>query len=384
MHIDVLKDKTLPSYSVLELNQAIGTLLERGFAPRFLLEATVSKSQLKKGHLWLNLTDGMTSISGVIWSSQLQKVNFSPSEGDGVLIVGKLNFWEARASLVVQIFDIRPSMKTVLRKFEIVKALLTQEGLLDVQRRRPLPKYAQSIAILTSVPSSALADILRTAKERWPLTKLFVLPIPVQGDVAGKIQSALCYLKDFNQTSKIDAVVLARGGGNREDLMVFDNENLCREIADFPVPVVTGLGHEDDLTVADLAADHRAATPTAAIVDLLPSVEIAVEHCLQRKNRLKDYFQWFLKREQQRLLDRRDTWRLEGPTIVVSRKKNSLMQRKELLKALSPYMWLARGFSIVRNSSGKTIKMLEDVSVKERITIQLSNGKVDSIVDQIH
>ena len=154
----------IPRFTVAELNQAIGTLLERGFAPRFLLEATVGRSQQKKGHLWLNLLDGQASIQGVIWSSQLQKLSFVPQEGDGVVVVGKLNFWAARASLNVQVLDVRPSLTTVLRQFEQVRSRLEPEGLFDPERKRALPPWPRRIALLTSVPSAALADMLRTAR----------------------------------------------------------------------------------------------------------------------------------------------------------------------------------------------------------------------------
>ena len=149
----------IPTYSVCELNTAIGSLLERGFAPRFLVECSVSKPQLKKGHLWLTLTDGDASISGVVWASRLKQLSYRPADGDGVTVVGKLNFWAARASLNVQVLDIRPSLTTVLREFERVRALLLEEGLLEAERKRALPRRPQVIAILTSVPSSALADI---------------------------------------------------------------------------------------------------------------------------------------------------------------------------------------------------------------------------------
>ena len=375
---------SLPNYSVRELNAAIGTLLERGFAPRFLLNAHISKSQLKKGHLWLTLSDGSVSVSAVIWGSQLQKFDFRPKEGDGVLIVGKLNFWEARASLVVQVLDVRPSLSTVLRQFEVIKALFLKEGLLDAARRRSLPRYPASIAILTSVPSSAFSDMLRTAKERWPLTRLFVIAIPVQGAVAKQIQNVLRNLASSKQALSLEAIVIARGGGSREDLMLFDDEKLCRELANFPVPVVTGLGHEDDLTVADLVADHRAATPTAAIVDLLPSVQVAQEHCLQRRQRLNDQFVWFMRRERQRLLDRSKIWQSQAPLTLIRRKRESLQQKYQLLKALSPDRWLSLGFSIVRNCIGKPIRSIHDVAQKERLIIQLSDGQVDSTVDKIH
>ena len=121
-------DTGLPRYSVAELNQAIGSLLERGFAPRFLLDATVSRPQLKKGHLWLTLVDGDASISAVVWASQLSKLNHQPQEGDGVVVVGKLNFWASRASLSVQVLDLRPSLSSVLRRFEQVRQRLEPEG----------------------------------------------------------------------------------------------------------------------------------------------------------------------------------------------------------------------------------------------------------------
>ena len=109
--------EALPRYSVAELNAAIANLLDRGFAPRFLLEATVGRPQLKKGHLWLTLSDGEASISGVIWASQLRRLSYEPEDGDGVIVVGRLNFWSARASLAVQILDVRPALSTVLRQF---------------------------------------------------------------------------------------------------------------------------------------------------------------------------------------------------------------------------------------------------------------------------
>ncbi|MFZ9462547.1 MAG: exodeoxyribonuclease VII large subunit, partial [Vulcanococcus sp.] len=151
----------LPRYSVAELNQAIGSLLDRGFAPRFLIDATVSRPQLKKGHLWLTLVDEQASIQAVVWASQLSRLSHQPQEGDGVVVVGKLNFWSARASLCVQVLDLRPSLSAVLRRFEQVRQTLEPEGLLDPSRRRPLPLLPAAIALLTSAPSSALADMLR-------------------------------------------------------------------------------------------------------------------------------------------------------------------------------------------------------------------------------
>ncbi|MCB4393390.1 exodeoxyribonuclease VII large subunit [Synechococcus sp. HB1133] len=373
----------LPTYSVAELNTAIGSLLERGFAPRFLLEATVSRPQLKKGHLWLTLTDGAASISGVVWASKLAQLSYRPEDGDGVTVVGKLNFWAARASLTVQALDIRPSLSTVLRDFERVRQLLEEQGVIDPSRQRRLPSQPSTIAVLTSVPSSALADMLRTAAERWPLTQLIVVPIPVQGAVASKIVSTLEGLAERSVDLGIQALVLARGGGSREDLAVFDDETLCRVLANYPVPVVTGLGHEDDLTVADLVADHRAATPTAAIVALLPDRDAARQGLVQRQSRLREALLGRILRERQRLQDRAFVLQQQAPLERIRSYRHELAQKQLLLKALSPERWLKRGLALISNTAGDTISDLQSVKIGDQLNIRMSDGTLEARVDQI-
>ena len=373
----------IPSFSVAELNTAVGNLLERGFAPRFLVEATVSRPQLKKGHLWLTLTDGEASISAVAWASQLRQLRYRPEDGDGVTVVGKLNFWAARASLNVQVLDIRPSLSTVLRQFELVRRRLEEAGLLDVTRRRPLPRQPRTLAVLTSVPSSALADMLRTASERWPMTRLLVVPIPVQGSVAARIREVLGRLAEEACALGLDALVLARGGGSREDLAVFDDEDLCRDLAAFPVPVVTGLGHEDDLTVADLVADHRAATPTAAIVALLPDRHVALRELQQQRQRLRDLRSRWLECQQQRLLDRRQALALLTPQRRLQQLRQQLEQRRALLRALSPQRWLNQGLALVSNGQGMAIDGVKGVRKKDTLTLSFQDGSIETVVTQV-
>ena len=276
-------------------------------------------------------------------------------------MVGKLNFWIARASLSVQVLDIRPSLTTVLRQFEQVRDRLLDEGVIDPARRRPLPPRPAVVGILTSVPSSALADMLRTAQERWPMTRLLLVPIPVQGGVAERIRGVLSALAMRHEQLRLDALVLARGGGSREDLAVFDDEGLCRDLAAFPVPVITGLGHEDDLTVADLVADHRAATPTAAIVALLPDRQTVARELQRRRERLRDLPSWRLTRERQRLLDRRRLLEQQAPAARLQRLRQELQQKRLLLQALSPERWLQRGLALVNNASGAAITGINDV-----------------------
>ena len=373
----------IPTFSVAELNSAVGNLLERGFAPRFLVEATVSRPQLKKGHLWFTLTDGEASISAVAWASQLRQLRHRPEDGDGVTVVGKLNFWTARASLNVQVLDIRPSLSTVLRQFELVRRRLEEAGLIDIARRRPLTRQPQTLAVLTSVPSSALADMLRTATERWPLTRLLVVPIPVQGSVATRIREVLGRLAKEAGSLGLDALVLARGGGSREDLAVFDDEDLCRDLAAFPVPVVTGLGHEDDLTVADLVADHRAATPTAAIVALLPDRHVALRELQQQRQRLRDVQSRWLERQQQRLMERHQALALQAPQRRLQELRQGLDQRRALLRALSPQRWLKQGLALVSNAQGIAIDGVAGIQKKDKLTLRFQDGSIEAAVTQV-
>ena len=373
----------IPSYSVKELNSAVGSLLDRGFAPRFLVQGSASRPQVKKGHLWMNLTDGEATITVVCWASRLSQLDYVPADGDGITVVGKLNFWAARASLAVQAIDIRPSLSTVERRFEAVKALLASEGLIAPAARRHLPLVPTRIALLTSVPSSALADMLRTARERWPLAELLVVPIPVQGSVAPQICAALEQLNQAQAQLKLDALVLARGGGSREDLMVFDDEQVCRAIAAFCCPVVTGLGHEDDLTVADLVADHRAATPTAAIVSLFPSRDSALQTVRQQRLLLVQQQQWRFKRERERLQQRHQLLQSVQPQTVLQRSRLQLHQRQQLLKALSPDRWLSRGFAKVMQLNGTVLESVNEAKPNDDLVIQLRDGQIGVTVQSV-
>ena len=373
----------IPKYSVAELNQAIGSLLERGFAPRFLLEATVSRPQLKKGHLWLTLVDEQASISAVVWSSQRERLSYQPSEGDGVIVVGKLNFWSARANLCVQVLDLRPALSAVLRQFEQVRARLEPEGLLEPERKRALPTMPNAVALLTSVPSSALADMLRTARERWPETTVHVVPIPVQGAVVEQIRQRLQEVIASATALGLEAIVLARGGGSREDLAVFDDEALARDLAACPIPVVTGLGHEDDTTVADLVADYRAATPTAAIVALLPDRQTLKLGLLQKRSLLLQLLRHRLQQERAIQGHRLERLLQLHPRALIALQRDRLQHRLQLLKALSPQHLLERGYALVRSSDGRVLRSVAGLRAHDGIQLELADGKIEAVVERV-
>jgi len=373
----------MPRYSVAELNGAVASLLERGFAPRFLLDATVSRPQLKKGHLWMTLVDGQASITAVVWASQLPRLSFLPGDGDGVVVVGKLNFWSSRASLCVQALEIRPSLSSVLRQFEQVRDQLAREGLLDPARKRALPPFPQRIALLTSCPSSALADMLRTAAERWPATRLLVVPIPVQGPVHQQIAGALLRIGNQATALGIEAVVLARGGGSREDLAVFDHQELAHCLAHCPIPVVSGIGHEDDITIADLVADLRAATPTGAIVALLPDRMTVRQGLRQQARHLGQLGRSRLQGERQRLGHLRERLESLHPRTMLAERRAGLLHAQKLLRALSPQHQLARGFSLLHNADGQLVRSIQQLRQGDRLAVRLCDGQVETEVREI-
>jgi exodeoxyribonuclease VII large subunit len=374
----------LHRYTVASLNEAIATLIGRGFAPRFLLEATVSRPQLKKGHLWLTLTDGEATVQAVIWSSQLRKLSFVPEDGDGVTVVGKLNFWTARAALSVQILDVRPSLTAVMRRFEAVRARLAPEGFFDPDRKRPLPPWPSRIALLTSVPSSALADMLRTVSERWPLTGLVVVPVPVQGAVEGRVCEVIGRLAAQADSLGLEALVLARGGGSREDLALFDGEDLARALAAFPRPVVCGLGHEDDTTIADLVADYRAATPTAALVALLPDQMAERAALLQMRSHLRHVVGWRLQSLRRQLQQQQTRLEPLHPRRRLQVERRRLAHQRQLLKALSPRHLLERGFGLLRDPQGRVLRSIHQVSPRDTVNLQLMDGSLDLLIQRVH
>ena len=211
-----------------------------------------------------------------------------------------------------------------------------------------------------------------------------MVPIPVQGAVNERIETVLNHLADQADTLALDALVLARGGGSREDLAVFDSENLCRNLARFPVPVVTGIGHEDDLTVADLVADHRAATPTAAIVALLPDRQTELQCIRQRQKQLQNWVQSRLNRERQALIERRAAFGQQSPLLRLERLRQNLNQRRTLLSALSPDRWLQRGLAFVRHrATGEAIISSHQAKSGDRLDVQLKDGVLQTRVDWV-
>src|SRR6056297_1565350 len=256
-------------YRPSELNQEVKLHLEAGF-PRLWIEAELSNlARPASGHLYFTLKDPRAQLRCALFRGSAGNVGFRPENGMKVLVRGRLSLYEARGDYqMIADAMLEAGAGSLQQAFEAIRKKLEAEGLFDESRKRPLPAWPGSIAVVTSPSGAAIRDILKVLSQRWPAAEVRIYPTLVQGEsAAAQIVSALqaADRHDFG-----DVILLARGGGSLEDLWAFNDEALARAIADCSRPVVTGIGHETDTTIADFVSDLRAPTPSAAAAAVTP------------------------------------------------------------------------------------------------------------------
>lgn len=257
--------------SVSELNAQAKVLLETSFS--FVeVEGEISKFRIQStsGHWYFTIKDASAAIDCAMFKFNAARINFIPAVGDKLIVSGKVSLYAPTGAYQIQVSNIRKSGEGELEAaFAALKERLSKEGLFDASHKKQLPKFAQNIAIITSAGSAAQADMLRTAQDRFALCKIDLYNALVQGEGApASIISAL----RVADAKGYDAIVIARGGGSREDLWCFNDETLARAIYAAKTPVISAVGHEIDFSISDFVADHRSLTPTAAMIDLLPDI----------------------------------------------------------------------------------------------------------------
>lgn len=250
-------------YQPGELNAEVRLHLEAGF-PRLWLTGEISNlARPASGHWYFTIKDARAQIRCALFRPRRSQIGFEPANGDQVLLRGRLSLYEPRGDYQLIADALLPAGSGALQQaFAALKQKLEKEGLFAPERKKPLPNYPQNIAIVTSPTGAAVRDMLVTLRRRWPLAKVRVYATPVQGDQA--VSGLIRALNAADRQSFADVILLARGGGSLEDLQAFNDESLARTIAEISTPVVCGVGHEHDVSIADWVADARAATPTAA------------------------------------------------------------------------------------------------------------------------
>lgn len=385
------------TWSVTDITRYLRDLLEsEEYLQDLWVEGEVSNlSRPASGHLYFTLKDRNAALRCVMWRNQVEKLAFLPQDGDAIEIHGSISIYEASGNYQLYGDLIRPAGEGALyQEFLLLKAKLEAEGLFDPQRKRAIPPWPQTIGIITSPTGAALRDMHDTIQRRYPLVKLVLAPTQVQGDQATK--GILSALEALNHLIKPDLILVARGGGSIEDLMAFNDEQVARAIADSTAPVITGIGHETDFTIADFAADLRAPTPTAAAelatpnqVDLLASLrELSRELTSSTKSYLLEK-RVGLERQHTRLhfrtpltQVRRDQQRLDELnhragqalfyTVEIHRTRLAGLELR--IHSLNPRAILKRGYSIVTHPDGSLVSSTRQIQTNDDLQVQVSDG----------
>ncbi len=283
-------DPNVPSphiYSVSELNSEVRELLEGSF-PVVQVEGEISNlARPASGHMYFSLKDRAAQVRCAMFKNRNHLLNFKPENGMQVLIRARVGLYEGRGEyqLIAEHME-EAGFGALQRAFEELKQKLSLEGLFDEDRKTPLPTMPTRVGLITSASGAALRDILHVLKRRFPALSALIYPVSVQGEKApAEIIEAL---RQAGSDGKCDVLILARGGGSIEDLWAFNNEALARAIIDCPLPIVTGVGHETDFTIADFVADFRAPTPSAAAAAIAPDAEELLNRFIRYSRLLVD------------------------------------------------------------------------------------------------
>lgn len=238
--------------------------IEQGTGPVWVAgELTGFKRHQPSGHLYFDLKDGKGRVSCVQWRDSARKIRFEPADGMQVRAHGSLGIYEVQGRLQLYVDALEPAgLGELQAALERLKARLAEEGLFAAERKRPIPAFPEKIGVATSATGAAVRDILRVLGERWPFAEVVLRPCQVQGE--GAAEEIVGAIEDLEAEPGIDVILLGRGGGSIEDLWAFNEEAVVRAVAESSVPIVTGIGHEVDVTLSDFAADLRAATPSQA------------------------------------------------------------------------------------------------------------------------
>ena len=354
------------------------------------------------GHVYFTLKEGNHQISVAIFRSDAARLKFLPKDGEEVIVQGQLSLYSARGQYQIVGRSVEPvGIGALQRAYEALKQRLADEGLFDDMNKKSLPRYPRKIGVITSETGAAIQDILRQLRERYPLTNVILHPTLVQGD--GAAQGIAFALQAMNQREDIDVLIVGRGGGSIEDLWAFNEERVARAIFDSRIPVVSAVGHETDFTIADFVADYRASTPTHAghivpdqdeLFAQLDGFDARLRATIQ--NELNGNATQLQELETQLAPTRRkdaiyqryqtvDTLDVACRSAVgrtLSDSENRLHTLAQRLDALSPLATLKRGYSISRKTDGEVLTAAEQVSVGDRIEVQLVEGHLACRVEE--
>lgn len=318
-------------YTVSRLNGETRIALDVSFPGKIWLEGEISNlSRPSSGHLYFSLKDLMSQVRCAMFKMSGAKIHFQPNNGDHVLVRAKVSLYEPRGDFQLVVDHMEPAGEgALLRAFEQLKQKLASEGLFDTQRKKPLPHFAQTIGVVTSPSGAAIRDILSVVQRRFPAMQVIIYPTAVQGlDATQQIVKAI---QIANQRNECDVLIVARGGGSLEDLWCFNEEAVARAIFASAIPTVSGVGHEIDFTIADLVADQRAPTPSAAAELVTPSAADILQRLRIKELRLAQRMRHLLQHEQTRLAHFEARLQRQHPKTQLEQKKQRIDELEQRL-----------------------------------------------------
>jgi exodeoxyribonuclease VII large subunit len=389
----MLKNPNL--FTVSRLNQTARELLEQGLG-LVSVEAEISNLAFPaSGHWYFSLKDPKAQIRCAMFKGANSRAGFTPQDGDQIVVKGHISLYEPRGDYQLIVEKIEPVGNGALqRAFDQLKFKLEKEGLFDPEPKKEIPALPKAIGVITSPSGAAIHDILTVLKRRFPAIPVIIYPCTVQGETAAP--GIIAALRTANDRAECDVLILARGGGSLEDLWCFNDENLAHTIFESDIPIVTGIGHEVDFTIADFVADQRAATPSAAAELVSPDCE-HYKHLFENVRQqitssiryylsdLTNQLNWLRKslrhpqhklQEQAQTLDRLQIQLQKNIVDFINNKQQKLALLASKLHAYSPLITLSRGYAIAKNEQGMPITSVDAVNIGDNILINLETGKL--------
>lgn len=363
-----------------QLARTARRVLEGSIGPLWVRGEISGLKAYQSGHWYFTLRDAEAQVRCVMWRTYSARVGAPPPEGTQVFVFGTPTVWEERGEFRLNLTQLLVTDQVGAQQLELerIRAALEKDGLFLAERKRPLPELPRRVAVVTSLDGAALRDIITVTRKRWPALELIVVGTKVQGaEAEAEVVRALGLV---GRLGGIDCCILARGGGSKEDLAIFNKESVCRALAAVPVPTVSAIGHETDVSFTDLIADFRAATPSAAAELVVPDRTDLSRHVATLGVRLAQALSRGTRLARERLA--RTTDRLQGVLEQrVERRRRDLERLAAQLDALSPLRILERGFSVARDGEGRVLRRVADFPDGAHFSLRVVDGSVAARVE---
>ncbi len=391
-------------FSVSELNNYIKNMFDMDpFLAEVHVRGELSNYKVyPSGHHYFTMKDENGAVRCVMFKNSALHLRFRPESGMKVIAFGRVTVYPRDGAYQLYVNSMTPDGVGDLQiAFEQLKEKLLKEGLFDKEHKKPIPEFPGRIAVVTSSAGAAIHDIIRILRKRWPMSKVILLPVRVQGEEAPpEIAGAIRYA---NRYRVADVMIVGRGGGSIEDLWAFNDERVARAIYDSEIPVISAVGHEPDVTISDFVADLRAATPSnaaelcvpdmAEITEYIDSLDIRMNQFISKK--LTSYRERLESLSKRRVLQSPENYVLDRKAaleylrahlissynVITAQKKERYAASAAKLDALSPLKVLGRGYAIARKTDGTVLKSASDIKSGEKFRLRLKEDEIDCTAD---